>query len=467
MNNVFFRGVACLVLLCVPVALRAETQVASIGDAGTTALPNFKQLVQRVGSAVVNISVEASSTEPLPGEEALPEFLRRDPQRPFMSMGSGFIIDASGLIVTNNHVVEKSSKIIVRMLDDRTDYEASVLGRDPKTDLALIKIQAAKPLPTLAFGDSDAVAVGDWVLAIGNQFQLGQSVTAGIVSAKGRKLHSRESSAYDSFIQTDASINPGSSGGPLLNTEGQVIGVNTAIFSPGRAAPQGGIGFNIGIGFAIPANLTRSIIGQLREKGKVTRSYLGVIIQPIDSDAAAALGLEKAEGALVADVLPESPAAKAGFERRDVIVSYEGTRIVEHDDLPILVAETAVGTKVSINILRRGKAHTLTPTVLELIPQNLSIPADQPQPNAVGLVVEPFTDAQGKAGVRVEAVEPRSPAAMAGFMAGDTIEEMGEKRIEDLSSFESVVKGLVPKRPVLVLVRRKEGTRFLTLKVEK
>lgn len=447
-------------------AISAEGQInageaarANLANVPVVTLPSFNELVRQVGKAVVNISVEGGNTEAVPGEENLPEFLRRDPQRPFMSMGSGFIIDPTGFIVTNNHVVEKSSKILVRLLDDRRDYEAKLLGRDPKTDLALIKIEASEPLATLDFGNSDNIEVGDWVLAIGNQFQLGQSVTAGIVSAKGRKLHARDASPYDSFIQTDASINPGSSGGPLLNTKGQVIGVNTAIFSPGRS-PQSGIGFNIGIGFAIPVNLVRNIIEQLKEQGKVTRSFLGVIIQPVDEDVAKALGQKDAEGALVADVLPDSPAGKAGFKRKDLIVAYNGTKIRDHDDLPALVADTPVGSDIEIKIIRSGKAQTIRAKVQELTTPPAA-PEPTRKPNRIGVIVGLATG--GERGVVVESVEPRSDAFLAGFLVGDIIEELADKRIESLAVFDEMVKKLVKDEPVLVLVRRKEGTRFLTL----
>ncbi len=452
----------------------AQAQV----PAGT--LPQFAQLAKDLSPAVVNISVEGE--EPEDTQEAPPQAPgvpgQRSPGEPFRSLGSGFILSEDGYIATNNHVVEKSENVIVRLLDDPNDYRADVIARDLKTDLALIKIKPHNALKVVVFGDSDKVEVGEWVLAIGNQFQLGQTVTAGIVSAKSRRVATRGSGPYDAFIQTDASINPGSSGGPLFNTKGEVIGINTAIFSPGRAQ-FGGTGFNIGIGFAIPSNLVKAILLQLREKGKVTRGYLGVIIQRVDSDVAAALNLDSPQGALVSDILEGSPAAKAGFQRKDVIVSYEGQPVKQHEDLPLMVASTAIGSNVTIGVLRSGRSAVLNVKIEELkdkeaVPKEV---LDKPVVNRLGLVVQTLTDdirrslnlpltSAAPIGVIVSGVQPGSVAERGGMARGDVIEELAGKQITGVDDFEAVVQSLTTGKPVLVLVRKPEGTRYLTLKVK-
>jgi serine protease Do len=255
-------------------------------------------------------------------------------------MGSGFIIHPTGFIVTNNHVVEGATQIKVT-LATKEEFDATLIGRDPKTDLALLKVTSNKPLPTVPFGDSDALEVGHWVLAIGNPFGLGHTVTAGIVSAKGRIIGA---GPYDDFIQTDASINPGNSGGPLFNMRGEVIGINTAIVAGGQ-----------GIGFAIPCNMAKQVLLQLHDKGNVTRGWLGVAIQGLSSDLQQAFGLKDAHGALVADVVANGPAAKAGIERGDLIVAFQGHKVQESSELPRMVAAVAPGTKVDVDILRKGK----------------------------------------------------------------------------------------------------------------
>lgn len=435
-------------------------------------LPNFTTLSRVLSPAVVNISVEAEAEDevaeaPVPG---LP-FLKRDPNQPARSLGSGFIVNEEGFIVTNNHVIEKSEKIIVRLLDDKTEYRATVVGRDTKTDLALIKIQPPAKLKTVYFGNSDEIEVGDWVLAIGNQFQLGQTVTAGIVSAKSRRVPTKASGPYDAFIQTDASINPGSSGGPLFNTRGQVIGINTAIFSPGRSQ-FGGTGFNIGIGFAIPINLVKGIVTQLKSYGKVTRGMLGVIIQRVDGDVAEALKLSSPDGALVADIMPNTPAAKAGFQRRDVIVAYERQPIKDHEELPLLVANTPIGGKVEIEVLRAGQRKTLAATIEELKDTPQVKDLDRPKSDTIGLIVQDVTEDIAKSlgmpeahGVIVNNVQPNSPADKAGMTRGDIIEEFAGQPVKDSEQFDRLVRAVKKNTPLLVLVRRPEGTRFLTLRV--
>jgi len=442
-------------------------------NAADQRFPNFARLAQQLSPSVVNITVEADHVEERAGLGDLP-FFGEEEILPFQSLGSGFIVSSDGYIVTNSHVVGSPGRIVVRLLDDPTEYIAEVVGKDSRTDLALIKIDAEEPLPPVYLGDSDEAEVGAWVLAIGNQFQLGQTVTAGIISAKARRVRTPTRGPYDAFIQTDASINPGSSGGPLFNTQGQVIGIATAIFSPGR--PQfGGAGFNIGIGFAIPINLARDIIQQLREEGRVVRGLLGVVIQPVSTDMAEALGLETASGALVADVMDNSPAAEAGFERGDVIVRYNGDDVNEHEDLPLLVANTLVGSEVPVNVVRGNRLLTLSATIVELVDEEDRVqerePVEPPEVSEIGVVVEEIPqeileslnlDLSGVIAVRVV---PGSAAHRAGISEGDIIQQIDRVAIEDVQTFYRIVNELEPDRPVLVLVRKPEGSRFLTLRV--
>ena len=458
-------------------SLFSEGAPAGVSDViNKGAYPDFTMLAKALSPAVVNIAVEGGAGEE--AEEELPKglppgfpFFKKEPEAPTSSLGSGFIVRADGFIVTNNHVVRDAKKIIVRLLDDRTEYEAKVIGIDQLTDLALLKIEAGKPLAVAYLGDSDAVEVGEWVLAIGNQFQLGQTVTAGIVSAKSRRVGGGPSRPYDQFIQTDAPINPGSSGGPLFSTKGQVIGINTAIFSPGRMPQMGGSGFNIGIGFAIPINLVNTIINQLKETGKVTRGLLGVLIQEIDPDLQKALKLPSLDGALVSEVKKDSPAERAGFKRRDVILSYNGHPIKDHSELPLQVANTKIGSDATIEVWRDGKKLTLTPRVGEMKAEAESKDkSDKPKADELGLVVKDLSEEQAKAlgitrdsGVIVESVEPGSAADEARLMRGDVIQELGEILITKSQSFEDAVKNMARKAPVSLLVKRKDGSFYLTI----
>ena len=328
-------------------------------------LPDFVTLAKRLRPVVVNISTTQVSEggaqgfgSPFGEEDPLSEFWKRFfggpfPRGPFRqrSLGSGFIIDRDGSILTNNHVVENAQKIVVKLADE-SEFEAKVIGKDAKTDLAVIKINTKNNLSMATLGDSDRLEVGEWVLAIGNPFGLDNSVTSGIVSAKGRHIGA---GPYDNFIQTDASINPGNSGGPLINLRGEVVGINTAIFSR--------TGGNIGIGFAIPINLVKELLPQLKGKGKVTRGYLGVLIQKVTPEIAESLGLDKAQGALVANVSKDGPAERAGVKVGDVIVEFDGKEIKESNDLPIIVARTPVDKKVRLKVLREKKDITLSVTV--------------------------------------------------------------------------------------------------------
>jgi serine protease Do len=385
--------------------------------------------------------------------------LPRGPQRQ-RSLGSGFIIDGDGSILTNNHVVENASKIVVKLSDDQ-EYEAKVIGRDAKTDIAVIKINAKTSLSAANFGDSDGLEVGEWVVAIGNPFGLDSTVTSGIVSAKGRHIGQ---GPYDNFIQTDASINPGNSGGPLINLRGEVVGINTAIFSR--------TGGNIGIGFAIPINLVKELLPQLRGKGKVVRGYLGVLIQKVTPEIAESLGMERGYGALVANVSKAGPADKAGVKVGDVIVEFDGKEIKDSGDLPIIVARTPVERKVRMKVLRDKKDAYLNVVVGEL--KDEEVVATAPEKGELGLTVQRLTPQMAESlgveraeGVVVTAVEPGSAADESGIRRGDVIVEVDRKAVRNLEDYKKAVAGVRKGRGVLFLVRRGESTLFLALKPQR
>lgn len=435
-------------------------------------LPDFVALAKKMKPLVVNISTtqvsEAHGTQefgnPFGEEDPFNDFWRRffggpiprGPQRQ-RSLGSGFLIDGDGSILTNNHVVENAQKIVVKLADDE-EYEAKVIGRDAKTDIAVIKINAKTTLAAAPLGDSERLEVGEWVVAIGNPFGLDSTVTSGIVSAKGRHIGQ---GPYDNFIQTDASINPGNSGGPLINLKGEVIGINTAIFSRS--------GTNIGIGFAIPINLVKEVLPQLRGKGKVTRGYLGVLIQKVTPDIAESLGMDKSYGALVANVSKDGPAEKAGVKVGDVIVEFDGKQIKDSGDLPIIVARTPVEKKVPIKVLRDKKEVTLTVSVGELKEEEVA--AAVPEKGELGMTVQRLTPQIAESlglekadGVVVTAVEPGGAADEAGIRRGDVIVEVDRKPIRSLDEYKKSIAGIRKGKGVLFLVRRGENTLFLALK---
>ena len=326
---------------------------------------SFAALVKEVKPAVVNISttqvIRAPRGRPLPFGPNLDELFERyfgdriPREQRTQSLGSGFLIDKDGYILTNNHVIERASMIMVKLSGNGREYEAKVIGRDPRTDLALIKIDARADLPVVRLGDSDALDVGDWVIAIGNPFGLAQTVTAGIVSAKGRVIGA---GPYDDFIQTDASINPGNSGGPLFNARGEVVGINTAIFSE--------TGGSIGIGFATPINLAKELLPQLKAKGRVSRGWLGVSIQPMTPELQRQLRLPTASGALVAEVMEGSPADRAGIQPGDLIIAFDGKEIRDSAELPRLVAATPLGKEVLVRLVRGAREVSVKVTIREL-----------------------------------------------------------------------------------------------------
>jgi len=377
------------------------------------------------------------------------------------SLGSGFIIDGDGSILTNNHVVENAQKIVVKLLGDEQEYEAKVIGRDSKTDIAVIKINTKTNLPTAAFGDSDRLEVGEWVVAIGNPFGLDSTVTSGIVSAKGRHIGQ---GPYDNFIQTDASINPGNSGGPLINLRGEIVGINTAIFSR--------TGGNMGIGFAIPINLAKELLPQLRGKGKVVRGYLGVLIQKVTPEIAESLGMDRGFGALVANVSKDGPAEKAGVKVGDVIVEFDGKDVRDSGDLPIIVARTPVEKKVRMKVLRERKEITLTVAVGEL--KEEEVVASVPEKGELGMTVQRVTPQMAESlglekaeGVVVTDVESGSAADEAGIRRGDVIVQIDRKSIRSVDEYKKSVAAIRKGKGVLFLVKRGESTLFLALKPQR
>jgi serine protease Do len=377
-------------------------------------------------------------------------------------LGSGVIVSPDGYILTNNHVVGNADTIQVTLMDKR-EFTAKVIGKDSKTDLALIKIDTKEPLPFASLGNSDNTEVGDWVVAIGNPFGFSLTVTAGIVSAKGRALGGN----YDEFIQTDAAINPGNSGGPLFDVNGKVVGINTAIYSR--------TGTSAGIGFAIPIDLAKAVMDQLKAHGKVVRGWLGVEIQEVTPELAQSFGLAKPEGALVASVEKDSPAAKAGVKRGDVIVKFNGHEVHEQHELPELVAETPINKKVDLEVIRGTKHLTLNVTVGQLKESEMASASGQEQPGSGwGLQVGEITpdiarefNLQSDKGVVIRQVKPDSPGAEAGLEQGDVILEVNHDKVNSLKDFMSHAKEAKDqKKAALLLVQRGNMTLYTVIKPE-
>jgi len=379
------------------------------------------------------------------------------------SLGSGVVVSGDGYILTNNHVVADADEILVT-LSDKKKYEAKVIGKDPKSDLALIKIKTENTIPAARLGDSDKLMVGDWVVAIGNPFGLGTTVTAGIVSAKGRVIGA---GPYDNFIQTDASINPGNSGGPLFNLDGEVIGINTAI-----VAPSGG---NVGIGFAIPINMAKSVMPQLKERGKVIRGWLGVSIQVVTQEIKEKFGLKTEEGALIGEITKDSPADKGGLKRGDVIISFDDKKVKVMKSLPAMVAETPVGKEVEILIIRKGKEKRLTVKIGELKEETKTAVAITPEiEKAFGLSVQELTPElaeslalKGEKGVVISGINKGSPASDAGLQRGDLIQEIEHEPIENLSDYKRIMKGSSSKKQILIVIKHRGHSRYVVLKKDK
>lgn len=429
---------------------------------------NFSELAETVRPGVVNIQVVKKvknvafgsrdfSGNPFGEDSPFGDFFGRyfqgnpSPAPEQRGVGSGFIMSRDGYIVTNNHVVEDADQIKVKLANGK-EYNAKVIGRDPKTDLALVKIDGASDLHALPMGNSDDLKVGSWVVAIGSPFGLEQTVTAGIISAKGRVIGS---GPYDNFIQTDASINPGNSGGPLINTRGEVVGINTAIVAEGK-----------GIGFAIPINMAKDIAPQLQEKGHVTRGWLGVSIQEMTPELAKSLGLkEDSKGALVAQVVPGSPAEKAGIAQGDVIVEFGGKAIAESKDLPQIVASTAVGKSVDVKLVRDGKALDRQVKISEM-EENVTV-NNAPARKTLGIAVQNLTPEMARrlrltieSGVVVTRVESGSPAADAGIQTGDIIREVNRKPVKDADDLVQKIEQVKDQSSILLLVQRGQNNLF-------
>ena len=398
-----------------------------------------------------------------PSPQEQPRQFRQIPrqQQRVMGQGSGFIISPDGYILTNNHVVGDADKVTVKLEDGR-EFSAKTVGTDPHSDVAVIKIDA-KNLPVLSLGNSDALEVGEWVLAIGNPFGLSHTLTAGIVSAKGRS--SLGLADYENFIQTDAAINPGNSGGPLVDLNGKAVGMNTAIFSQ-----SGGY---IGIGFAIPINMARAIKDQLIKTGKVTRGYLGVVIQDLTPELAKSFGLDDHQGILVAEVAEDSPAEKAGLRQGDVIVEFGGKTAEEVGVFRNRVSLEAPGTKEKITVLRNGKRQTLTVTVGNLPDTVLAADSESHTPDKLGLTVQNLSPDlaerfgyQGEKGIVVTQVNPGSVAALAGIQPGMLIQEVNRKRIHSVEEVKQAIRESGNKKSILLLVKDDKYSRYIVLNTE-
>jgi serine protease Do len=491
-SKLFGAVAVTAMLMTSPLALTSIAQAQQV-----TVLPNVADLADKLLPAVVEISVETKlpgggSTPPqttpdLPEDSPFKDFFddffkkrqgdgKDGPSgRTVSSMGSGFIVDATGLIVTNNHVVEGAEAIQIHM-QDGTVLKAELVGRDSKTDLAVIRVKSDKPLPTVALGDSDKLRIGEWVMAIGNPFGLGGSVSLGIVSARNRDINA---GPYDDFIQTDAAINKGNSGGPLFNLNGEVMGINTAIFSP--------TGGSVGIGFSVPANTAKGVIDQLVKYGETRRGWLGVRLQTISDDLVESMGLTKNQGALVADVTDDSPGKKAGLEPGDVIIEYNGKPIKEMKELPRAVAATEIGTTVPLKVIRKGKEMALSVTIGRLEDGEKKIAEQEKKAEAaattvtvLGMTAATITDDLRKKysieekvkGAVITEVAQEGAAVEKGLVAGDVIMEAGGKPVDSASDISKAIEEAekAGKSSVLLLTAKAgkaSETRFIAVKIKK
>ena len=426
----------------------------------------FVEIVKKHNPAVVNVSVKAKRQEMKAHPPRSPRFRfgpspRRPDKNPGGGMGSGFIIDPEGYILTNHHVIDGGGKIKVKLQDDE-EYEANLIGSDSKTDIALLKIidKSAnnRRFPTLNMANSDALEVGEWVMAIGNPFGLDHTVTVGVVSAKGRNINA---GPYDEFIQTDASINPGNSGGPLINTNGEVVGINTAIISNFS-------GGNVGIGFATPINVAKAILSDLKNNGKVTRGWLGVMIQRLTPELADNFGIEHSDGALVGDVIPDSPAFKSGIQRGDVIVRFNEKTVKDFNALPKMVATVRPGTTVPVEVIREGSNKNLDVTI-DLLEDGGKKLASLGDP--LGLQVQELTPELASSmglddteGVLVTEVEKGKSGAESGVKRGDLVLEVNRQPVKNLSQYNMAIKKAGKKEAVLLLVRRGNSSIYIAVR---
>ena len=447
-------------------------------SAATGVPGSFAELAEKQSHVAVNISttktVQVRRFSPFQGQNDQfrhffgDDFFRRffgeipEGQTKQRSLGSGVVVTEDGYILTNNHVVADADEILVTFSENE-QCEAKVVGRDPETDIALIKVKIEKSVPAAKLGDSDALKVGDWVMAIGNPFGFGSTVTAGIVSAKGRVIGA---GPYDDFIQTDASINPGNSGGPLFNMDGEVVGINTAI-----VAPSGG---NVGIGFAIPINMAKWVMSQLKEDGKVTRGRIGALIQMVTPEIKEKFDLETDEGVLIADVTKDGPAEKGGMKRGDVIVEFDGKQVKDMGGLLSMVAKTPIGKKVEIVAIRDGKKKKFKVKIEERTDDARMAGISQPETEEnFGLTVQELTpelaeslSLEGQKGVVISGVKRGSPAYEEGLERGDLIQEIEHETIENLDDYRRVMEKMESKEQILMVVRHQGFTRYAVLKKE-
>lgn len=454
------------------------------GSAGILAvsLPDFTPLVEKNSAAVVNISTTLKKSQArrgpgynmpdIPEDSPFHDFFEKffgdipggelAPFEKRSSLGSGFILTKDGYVITNNHVIKDADEIVVS-LQDRREFVAELVGRDERSDTAVLKIEG-EDLPTVKLGDSDSLKVGEWVLAIGSPFGFDHSVTAGIISAIGRSLPNEN---YVPFIQTDVAINPGNSGGPLFNLDGEVVGVNSQIYSR-----TGGF---MGLSFAVPINVVTNVYEQLRDKGHVSRGWLGVLIQDVTRELAESFGMKHPHGALIAKVLDGGPAAKAGFEVGDIVVRYDGEKISFSSDLPPLVGNSKVGETVPVEIIRRGKAKTLNVTIAELPSDDeleiasSSGKSDVVSSNALNLQVKDLTKTQKDEleldhGVLVDSVS-EGPAQKAGVRSGDILLLINNTRVKGSEHFEELVNELPRNKSIPILIQRRGGPIFIALKL--
>jgi serine protease Do len=447
--------------------LWSERPVAS---APAPANEGWVRLARELKPAVVNISTKRAAgtpetVNPFGNDERFNEMFRHffgnQNRRPVRSLGSGFVINADGYILTNNHVIDGATEIRVKFSDDR-EFSAKLVGRDPKTDLALVKVEATG-LPVVPLGQSGELQVGEPVMAIGNPFGLQQTVTTGIVSATGRVIGE---GPYDNFIQTDASINPGNSGGPLINARGQAVGINTAIFTQS--------GGSVGIGFAIPVDLAKTVVTQLASNGHVVRGFLGVSIQPVTTDLAKGFGITEASGALVSAVVDGSPAAKAGVKAGDVIVEYDGRKVARSEELPRVVAESPVGRDVPIVVIRDGHRVPLRARIAKLEDEHeakaASAGGSAEHKATLGLSLQTLAPAEARerglgerGGVLVSEVQEGSPAANAGLRPGDVISEINRTPVKSADEVRQAMSKGSKDKPALFLVHRDRGTMYIAV----
>jgi serine protease Do len=473
-----FFSVLCLTLLAAA-PLAAVSEAPGAGGAPLAALPSFAPVAEKAEAAVVFISTSktvksrsfrigpgAPGGPGGPGDDFFDRFFSRPaPQgdRKERGQGSGFIIDAEGHIVTNNHVVEGAEEIKVKLSSGR-EIPAEIIGRDPKTDLALIKLKDRGPYSFLALGDSSKLRIGDWVLAIGNPFGLEHTVTAGILSATSRSIGQ---GPYDDYLQTDAAINFGNSGGPLLNVYGEVVGINSAIVAAG--------GGNVGIGFAIPANMAKGVVDQLKSRGKVVRGWMGVQITKVTEDLAQSFGLSEARGALITLVDPDGPAVAAKARHDDIVLSFDGQEIKEWQDLPLIVANAPVGKQVKVVVWRDGREVTLNLTVAEMKDDGAesgSAAAKTDDQYQLGLSLREITpeiaarqNLGERDGLYVAGLEADSPAAESGLQAGDVILEINSRPLKTLADYRQALNSAKKGDILRFLVKRGGGHLYYTIKL--